>query len=170
MRAWIQFSALLLLSTAQADSPRAWSYDSLRQGKSPNETAPAQTSEEQQVAALLAKMVDRWNAHDIEGYMETFWNSPDLLCVVEGEELMGWNNLLTSYIRGYPDRSAMGSVRTERTLVQPIKEDVAFAMDWWRATYGPNSHSVYATSTYLLRKLPNEGWKISAVHTSFVEP
>jgi hypothetical protein len=76
MRAWIQFSALLLLSTAQADSPRAWSYDSLRQGKSPNETAPAQTSGEQQVAALLAKMVDRWNAHDIEGYMENVLEFP----------------------------------------------------------------------------------------------
>jgi ketosteroid isomerase-like protein len=115
-------------------------------------------------------MVDRWNAHDIEGYMETLWNSPDLLCVVDGEEVMGWNNLLASYLRGYPDRNAMGSVRTERTLIQPIKEDVAFAMDWWRATYGPKSHSVYATSTYLLRKIPNEGWKIVAVHTSFVEP
>ena len=102
--------------------------------------------------------------------METLWNSPDLLCVVDGEELMGWNNLLTSYLRGYPDRAAMGSVSTERTLIQPIKEDVAFAMDWWRATFGPNSHSVYATSTYLLRNIPNEGWKIAAVHTSFVEP
>jgi ketosteroid isomerase-like protein len=170
MRAWLLFSAFLLLSAAQADPPRAWSYDSMRQGQVQGDTTPIQLTEEQQVAALLAKMVDRWNAHDIEGYMETLWNSPDLLCVVDGEEVMGWNNLLTSYLRGYPDRAAMGSVRTERTLIQPIKEDVAFAMDWWRATYGSNSHSVYATSTYLLRKVPKEGWKIAAVHTSFVEP
>jgi ketosteroid isomerase-like protein len=170
MRVWILFSALLLLGTARADSLRAWSYDTQRQGQTQNETNPKQPTEEQEVAALLAKMVDRWNAHDIDGYMETLWNSPDLLCVVDGEEIMGWNNLLTSYIRGYPDRAAMGSVRTERTLIQPINEDVAFAMDWWRATYGANTHSVYATSTYLLKRLPNEGWKIAAVHTSFVEP
>ena len=170
MRIWLPFLALLLLGTAQADSPRAWSYDSLRQERPQNETAPIQPTEEQQIAALLAKMVDRWNAHDIEGYMETLWNSPDLLCVTDGEEVMGWNNLYASYLRGYPDRTAMGSVTVERTLIQPIKEDVAFAMDWWRASFGPNSHSAYATSTYLLRKIPQEGWKIAAFHTSFVEP
>ena len=170
MRAWLLLSTLLLSSAAQADPPRSWSYDSMRQGQQQSETAPTQPTEEQQIAALLAKMVDRWDAHDIEGYMETLWNSPDLLCVVDGEEVMGWNNLLASYLRGYPDRTAMGSVRTERTLIQPIKEDVAFAVDWWRATFGANSHSVYATSTYLLRKIPQEGWKIAAVHTSFVEP
>jgi ketosteroid isomerase-like protein len=170
MRAWLLFSTLLLLSAAQADPPRSWSYDSMRQGQQQSETAQTQPTEEQQLAALLATMVDRWNAHDIEGYMETLWNSPDLLCVVDGEEVMGWSNLLASYLRGYPDRTAMGSVRTERTLIQPITENVAFAVDWWRATFGANSHSVYATSTYLLRKIPQEGWKIAAVHTSFVEP
>jgi ketosteroid isomerase-like protein len=160
----IALTLLLLNVYGRPDEPRAWSFDSQRQNPSPP------PSEEQQIVALLAKMVDRWNAHDIEGYMETLWNSPDLLCVVDGEEEMGWNTLLASYLRGYPDRNAMGSVFTERTLIQPIKEDVAFAMDWWRATYGPKSHSVYATSTYLLRKIPNEGWKIAAVHTSSVEP
>lgn len=165
MRVTLTALTLLLLSAPGESEPaRTWSFDSQRQ------TQSTQPSAEQEIVALLAKMVDRWNAHDIEGYMETLWNSPDLLCVVDGEEVMGWNNLLTSYLRGYPDRAAMGSVSTERTLIQPIKEDVAFAMDWWRATFGPNSHSVYATSTYLLRKIPNEGWKIAAVHTSFVEP
>jgi uncharacterized protein (TIGR02246 family) len=169
MRITLSLSVLLLLTAAQADEPRAWSYDSMRQGQLQSETPSAQSTDDQQIAALLAKMVDRWNAHDIEGYMEVFWNSPDLLCVTDGEEIMGWANALASYQRGYPNRDAMGTVREERTLIQPVKADVAFAMDWWRASFGPNSHSVCATSTYFLRKF-QDGWKIAACHTSFVEP
>ena len=171
MRLRLTLSLFLLLTVARADGPnttagQGWSYDSLH-GQSQNQ---AQPTEEQQIAALLARMVDRWNAHDIDGYMDTLWRSPDLLCVLDGEEVMGWENLLTSYLRGYPDRTAMGSVFVERTRVQLVSADVATAMDWWRASFGRNTHSVYATSTYLLRKFPQDGWKIVVVHTSFVEP
>jgi len=167
MRIGLALPFVLLLGAAQADEPRAWSYDSLRKGDQ-IQIPSTRPTEEQQVAALLARLVERWNAHDIEGYMDGFWNSPDLLIVVEAEEQMGWANVFASYQRGYPDRAAMGTVHVERTLVQPIKDDVAFAMEWWRASF-PGSHSVYATTTYLLRKFA-EGWKITAAHTSFVEP
>jgi hypothetical protein len=30
--------------------------------------------DDQQVYEVLLKMLDRWNAHDIEGYMEVYWN------------------------------------------------------------------------------------------------
>lgn len=164
-------AVLLLFGAARADQ-RAWTYDSLRQGQKPqSEASPVQPTEEQEVAALLAKMVDRWNAHDIDGYMETLWNSSDLLCVLDGEEVMGWSNLLASYLRGYPDRSAMGSLRVERTLIQPVTQDLACAMDWWTISFGTNpSHSAYATSTYVIRRFPKVGWQICVTHTSFVEP
>ncbi len=32
------------------------------------------------------KMLDRWNAHDIEGYLEEYWKSPELLVVVDSEQ------------------------------------------------------------------------------------
>ena len=171
MRLRLIFSLFFLLTLARANEPNAtrtqgWSYDSLH-GQNQNQ---AQPTEEQQIAALLALMVDRWNAHDIEGYMDALWHSPDLLCVFEGEEFMGWDNLRASYLRGYPNRTAMGSVFVERTRIQLISADVATAMDWWKASFGPNTHSVYATSTYLLRKFPEEGWKVVVFHTSFVEP
>lgn len=167
MRITLSLAVLLVLGAAQADQPGAWTYDSLR-GQSPTQVEP---TEEQEIVALLAHQTETWNAHDLEAYMEGFWHSPDLLTVIEGEEYMGYANLQAAYERGYTDRNAMGTVFVERTLIQPTHDDVAFAMEWWRATFpGPKSHSVYATSTYFIRRFPKEGWKIAAGHTSFVEP
>ncbi|MBV9876827.1 MAG: hypothetical protein JO025_19010 [Verrucomicrobia bacterium] len=181
LRVTLALLVALLFSVAQADTPpKDWTYDSLRH-RNETESAPANTeqTEDQQIAALLAKMVERWNAHDIPGYMECYWNSPDLLVVVEGEELLGWGNNLAAYQRGYPTPESMGTVQTERTLVRLISPDpaspspsakptVAFAMDWWTVRF--LTHSVHATTTYLLQKFPQEGWKVTASHTSCVEP
>ena len=60
-------------------------------------TAPANSSvttpDDQQVYELLLKMLDRWNAHDIEGYLEVYWKSPELLVVVDSEQFNGWQQL-----------------------------------------------------------------------------
>jgi hypothetical protein len=42
---------------------------------------------------LLLKMLDRWNAHDIEGHMEVYATSPDLLVIVDSEQFNGWQQL-----------------------------------------------------------------------------
>jgi hypothetical protein len=39
-----------------------------------------------QVYEVLLKMLDRWNAHDIEGHLEVYWKSPELLVVVDSEQ------------------------------------------------------------------------------------
>jgi hypothetical protein len=57
---------------------------------------------------VLFKMLDRWNAHDIEGHLNVYWKSPRLLVVIDSEQFNGWQQLHDSYINGYPDRNAMG--------------------------------------------------------------
>ena len=59
----------------------------------------------QQVYEVLLKMLDRWNAHDIDAYLEVYWKSPELLVVVNSEQFNGWQQLHHSYINGYPDRA-----------------------------------------------------------------
>jgi hypothetical protein len=41
---------------------------------------------------------------DIEGYMEVYWKSPELLVVVDSEQFNGWQQLHDSYLNGYPDQ------------------------------------------------------------------
>jgi len=58
---------------AVAQGQNAWQFGSL----------PANSSvyrpDDQQVYEVLLKRLDRWNAHDIEGYMQLYWKSPRIV-------------------------------------------------------------------------------------------
>jgi hypothetical protein len=53
---------LLLLGVAQADPPRSWTFDTQS-----TKAHLSEGSDQQQIYALITTMVDRWNAHDIDG-------------------------------------------------------------------------------------------------------
>ena len=82
---------------------------------------------------VLLKMLDRWNAHDIEGNMGVYWKSPELLVVVDSEQFNGCQQLHDSYINGYPDRSAMGFIQPKRIQVKLLKPDLALALTGGRS-------------------------------------
>ena len=52
----------------------------------------------QQVHEVILKRLDRWNAHDIEGFMETYWKSSKLVVVVDSEQFNGWQQFHDSYV------------------------------------------------------------------------
>jgi hypothetical protein len=85
-----------------AQEQHGWQLDSLRANS--NVSKP----DAQQVYEVLLKMLDRWNAHDIEGHLEVYWKSPELLVVVDSEQFNGWQQLRDSYLNGYPNRNRWG--------------------------------------------------------------
>jgi len=72
-------SALTLCLPVKAQEQSGWQFDSLRANSTV--TKPAA----QQVHEVLLKMLDRWNAHDIEGHLDAYWKSPELLVVIDSE-------------------------------------------------------------------------------------
>jgi hypothetical protein len=38
-------------------------------------------------------MLDRWNAHDLEGHLDVYWKSPESPVVVGSEQFNGWQQL-----------------------------------------------------------------------------
>ena len=151
--------ALGFCPAAIAQEQNAWQFGSL----------PANSSfykpDDQQVYEVMLKMLDRWNAHDIEGYMAVYWKSPELLVVRGSEQFNGWQQLHDSYVNGYPNRSAMGSIELVRIQVRLVKPDLALALTWWTINF-PSSHKkVVGTTTMNLQKF-DVGWKIVASHSS----
>jgi hypothetical protein len=61
--------------TVGAQERNGWEFDSLP--GNPNVSKP----DAQQIYEILLKMLDRWNAHDIEGHLQVYWKSPELLVV-----------------------------------------------------------------------------------------
>jgi hypothetical protein len=109
-----------------------------------------------------------WNAHDIEGHLEVYWESPELLVVVDSEQSNGWQQLHDSYINGYPDCNAMGFIEPKRFQVKLLKPDLALALTWWSTSFPSSKQKVVGNTTMNLQKF-DDGWKIVASHTSISE-
>jgi ketosteroid isomerase-like protein len=122
------------------------------------------------ISEILLEMVDRWNAHDIEGLMSLYWNSPSLLAVIESEQYEGWDSLYRSYKMHYRNPAEMGILSPTRIQVELLKPDLAFGILSWTLKYpnNPLAAQVVGTSTLDLQKF-DDGWKIVVLHTSFSE-
>jgi hypothetical protein len=108
---------LIFLNPALAADPQStWVFDSIA-APTPARS-PSASTDEQQVYQAILDQVRYWNAHDIENYMELLWKSPDLLVVVDGQQILGWAEVLAAYQRGYPDRSEMATVSLQRVKIQ----------------------------------------------------
>ncbi len=159
----ILFVSLLWISPlAMAALQGGWQFDSLTSSPS----GPA--SDGQQVYEVLLKMLDRWNAHDIDGHLEVYWNSPELLVVVDSEQFNGWQQLHDSYINGYPDRNSMGYINPARIQVKLLKPDLALALTWWTISFPNSKQKVVGNTTMNLQKF-DDGWKVVAAHSSTAE-
>ena len=115
-------------------------------------------------------MVDRWNAHDIDGLMSLYWNSPNFLAVIDTAQYDGWQNLYSSYKNQYRDPGDMGVLSPTRIQVELLKPDLAFGILSWTLKYpnNPNASQMVGTSTLDLQKF-DDAWKIVVLHTSFTE-
>jgi uncharacterized protein (TIGR02246 family) len=121
----------------------------------------------QQIDDVLLKRVERWNAHDIEGYLEGYWESPKLLVIVDSEQFNGWQQLHDSYINEYADRNAMGAIEPVRIQVRLLKPDLALVLTWWSRSFPSSERKINGKSTIDLQKF-EDGWKIVACHTDTI--
>jgi uncharacterized protein (TIGR02246 family) len=124
-----------------AQEQNGWQFDSLRANSSVSK------SDAQQVYEVLLKMLDRWNAHDIEGHLEVYWKSPELLVVVDSEEFNGWQQLHDSYVKGYPNRNAMGFIQSKRIQVKLLRPDLALALTWWSVAFPSSKQQLVGNTT-----------------------
>jgi len=151
--------ALGFCPAAIAQEQNAWQFGSL----------PANSSfykpDDQQVYEVLLKMLGRWNAHDIEGYMAVYRKSPELFVIVDSEQFNGWQQLHDSYVNGYPGATGMGFIQPNRIQVRLLKPDLALALTWWSINF-PSSHQKLVGNTTMNLQKFDGGWKIIASHTS----
>ena len=137
-------------------------FDTINQQKAATSADP-----QKDVYDQLSRSLDAWNRHDIDGFLESFWHSDDLLVVVDGESVRGWDLLSKAYHTGYPNPDEMCKLTIDRAQVQMLAPDLGFVLAWYTAVFPKKKE--FGTSTIILRKF-SEGWRIIISHTSFVEP
>jgi uncharacterized protein (TIGR02246 family) len=150
----------LLTTTISADSKS--DLDTINQQK-----VAGAADAEKEVYDQIVRMVDAWNRHDIDGYLDGFVRTGDVVVVVEGETVRGWDLLSKAYHGGYPNPEEMGTVTLDRMQVQMLAPDLAFVLSWYTIRFPKKSQ--FGTDSIVMKKMP-EGWRELISHTSFVEP
>ena len=62
------------------------------------------------VRAVLDAQQQAWNSGDIDGFMEGYWQSPDLRFGSGGSITYGWQETSDRYHKNYSDRAKMGTL------------------------------------------------------------
>jgi uncharacterized protein (TIGR02246 family) len=115
--------------------------------------------------AVLAAQVEAWNRGDLEGYMESYWKSPDLVFFSNGQETRGWQATLDRYRTRYQAAGKqMGKLDFPAMDVVTLGPDAALARGRWRLKM-PDGKELTGMTTVILRKRP-EGWRIVHDHSS----
>ena len=117
------------------------------------------------VRAALDKQVEAWNRGDLEGYMQGYWNSPDLVFQSGTTVTRGWQATLERYRKRYQaEGKEMGRLRFQDLEVQVLSSDAAFIRGKWHLTMRDGSEPG-GLFTLLARRIGGE-WKIVHDHTS----
>ena len=123
----------------------------------------AQSNDEKEVRSLLATQTQAWNRGDLEGFMQTYWNSDSLMFIGKNGVKWGWQETLNNYKKGYPDTTAMGKLSFEIIRVDRLSENYFYLVGKWmlKRTIGDLSGHY----DLLLRKIKGR-WYIVADHSS----
>lgn len=129
-------------------------------------TISAQTKEEKTKAAIKKVMDDQtaaWNRGDIEGFMQGYWNSPELMFVSGQNMTRGWQPTLERYKKSYDTREKMGVLSFSELEITLTGKDSAVVFG--RFTLERKNDKPTGLFTLNFRKFKT-GWKIILDHTS----
>ncbi|MCF6169406.1 MAG: DUF4440 domain-containing protein [Bacteroidales bacterium] len=130
---------------------------SCQQQQAENETA------EQQISAVLLAQQKAWNEGNIEAYMQGYCQSDSLRFASGGTVSYGWQTTLGRYLKGYPDKAAMGKLTFSEIDITMLSETSALVFGKWELER--EADRPWGLFTLLFQKTP-KGWRIVHDHTS----
>jgi ketosteroid isomerase-like protein len=125
------------------------------------------TNDTLEIRNVLEKQSKDWNNHDLEAFMETYWNSDSLRFVSRSGITYGWKNVLERYKASYNTPEKMGVLTFNLlhfdALNQVEIEKVYQVTGRWQVVQ--KEDKLEGFFTLILKKI-NGQWKIICDHTS----
>src|SRR5262245_11821136 len=117
------------------------------------------------VKAVWDAQVAAWNRGDLEGFMEGYWKSSDLVFFGGGSDTRGWQPTLDRYRAAYQgEGKQMGTLDFPQFDLVELGPESAMVRGRWRLKTKDGTESTGMTSV-IFRKLP-AGWRIVHDHSS----
>jgi beta-aspartyl-peptidase (threonine type) len=117
------------------------------------------------VRKVLDAQVAAWNKGDLPGFMEGYWQSPELSFFSANTKTAGWQATLERYRKNYQEggKKEMGQLSFKDLTIDVLGKDHALV----RGRFELRMQEKMPTGlfTLILKKLP-VGWRIIHDHTS----
>ncbi len=124
------------------------------------------SQDEVAVKAILTKQVAAWNEGNLEKFMETYWNSPQLTFSGGGKTTRGWQATLDRYKNSYDTPEKMGQLKFDHLQFQQLTPQVALVLGQWHLT---RTKDAPQGNFSLVLKSIDGAWKIVHDHSSTLE-
>ena len=86
------------------------------------------------ILRLLDIQVAAWNSGNLEKFMETYWNSDELVFVGSSGPTYGWQATLDNYKKGYPNKAVMGILNFNILNISKIDKKTVFVIGRFELT------------------------------------
>ena len=84
------------------------------------------------IKEILNAQKECWNNGDVDGFMEGYWNSEELIFTsLSHEPAFGWENTLERYKNSYPTKESMGNFNFEILELKLILDKSARLKGKW---------------------------------------
>lgn len=123
----------------------------------------AADTDRQRIRSMLERQVQGWNNGNIEAFMQGYARSDSLRFASGGTVTYGWATMLDRYQKGYPTRSAMGTLAFSDISVELLPPNAAMVFGTWRLKR--EKDEPWGLFTLLLKNYNGE-WRIVHDHTS----
>jgi len=128
-------------------------------------TATSPSDEEQAIRKVMDEQVAAWNHGDLEGYMASYWNSPEVMFYSGATETKGWQETLARYRHNYQGKGkTMGQLTMSNVRIEMLGPDAALVRAVWSLKL-PDGSTPHGLTTLIFRRMP-EGWRIIHDHSS----
>lgn len=114
------------------------------------------------IRAVLDAQVAAWNRGDLEGYMDGYQRSPDIVFISGDRVTRGWKTVLERYKRSYDTREKMGVLKFSDVEITILSTDAALVLGRWQLRTKDEPRGRFT----LLFRRTRDGWRIVHDHTS----
>lgn len=141
-----------------------------RESDVPEAGSPEETAAE--ITGMLQSSSASWNAGDLDGFLDDYWQSEELTFSGPSGVTRGWEDVRERYLQSYWAPGAdRDSLRFEDLEVTALGDDHALVLGRYVLFRPHQGDSVTGTGHFslVLRRMEN-GWKILHDHTSATPP
>jgi ketosteroid isomerase-like protein len=115
------------------------------------------------IRKVMDKQAAAWNRGDVEGFMQGYWKSEQMVFVSGNNVARGWQAALDRYKKNYDSKAKMGTLSFTDLEITVLSKDSAVVLGSWALQRaGDNPGGKF---TLIFRKF-KDGWKIIHDHTS----